>query len=30
MKLADDISDKDSMIDRRFAIPLGIVYGSLM
>lgn len=30
MKLADDISDKNSMIDRRFAIPLGIVYGSLM
>lgn len=30
MKLADDISDTNSKLDRRFAIPIGIVYGSLM
>ena len=30
MKIADDISDTNSMIDRKFAIPFGIVYGSLM
>jgi len=30
MKLADDISDTNSMIDRKYAIPLGIGYGSLM
>jgi len=30
MKLADDISDTNSKINRKYAIPLGIVYGSLM
>jgi hypothetical protein len=30
MKLADDISDTNSMIDRKYAVPFGIVYGSLM
>jgi len=30
MKLADDISDTNSKIDRKYAILIGIVYGSLM
>lgn len=30
MKLADDISDTNSKIDRMYAIPLGIGYGALM
>jgi len=30
MKLADDISDTNSNIDRNYAIPLGIGYGALM
>lgn len=30
IKLADDISDKNLRINRLFAIPFGIIYGSLM
>jgi len=30
MKLADDISDTNSKIDRKYAIPIGIGYGALM
>ena len=30
MKLADDISDKNLRLHRRFAVPLGITYGLLM
>ncbi|MCZ7403052.1 MAG: hypothetical protein O8C61_12585 [Candidatus Methanoperedens sp.] len=30
MKLADDISDTNSIVDRKYAIPLGIGYGALM
>lgn len=30
IKLADDISDKNLRINRIFAIPFGIIYGSLM
>lgn len=30
MKLADDISDTSSRFDKWFAIPLGIMYGSLI
>lgn len=30
MKLADDISDKNHRLNRRFAVPLGIAYGLLM
>ncbi|NJD51352.1 MAG: hypothetical protein FIB07_00615 [Candidatus Methanoperedens sp.] len=30
IKLADDISDKNLRINRLFAIPFGVIYGSLM